>query len=145
MVPRAISKLVISWMVGERSGKTAKAFLDDVAGRLANRVQVTTDGHKMHLNAVPDAFPQGVDYAQVVKIYGFPNDGETRYSPPQCIGCESHTVTGHPDPNHISTPYIERQNVTTPCVFNRSALYALQLLPDSPDASGHSRDGGWDD
>jgi IS1 family transposase len=108
----ADSKLVISWMVGPRDAKSAKAFLDDVAGRLSNRVQVTTDGHKMYFAAVPDAFPQGVDFAQLVKIYGAPNDGEKRYSPAQCIGCEPHTITGNPDPKHISTSYIERQNLT---------------------------------
>src|ERR1017187_242720 len=108
----ADSKLVISWMVGERDGQTAKTFLDDVAGRLSNRVQVTTDGHKMYLNAVPDAFAEGVDYAMLVKVYGIPNDGEKRYSPAQCLGCESHVMTGQPDPKHIGTSYIEGQNLT---------------------------------
>src|ERR1017187_3378374 len=108
----ADSKLVISWMVGPRDAKSAKNFLDDVSGRLSNLVQVTTDGHKMYFSAVPDAFPQGVDFAMLVKIYGAPNDGETRYSPAQCLGCESHAITGNPDPKHISTSYIERQNLT---------------------------------
>jgi IS1 family transposase len=108
----ADSKLVISWMVGERDTRTARAFMDDVAGRLSNRVQVTTDGHKMYLNAVPDAFDDEVDYAQLVKVYGAPNDGEKRYSPAQCIGCESYAITGKPDQKHISTSYIERQNLT---------------------------------
>jgi hypothetical protein len=67
---------------------------------------------KMYLNTVRDAFPQGVDYAQLVKVYGAPNDGEKRYSPAVCLKCESHTVTGNPDPKHISTSYIERQNLT---------------------------------
>ena len=108
----ADSKLVISWMVGDRNSQMAKTFLDDVAGRLSNRVQVTTDGHKMYLSAVPDAFAEGVDYATLVKIYGLPNDGEKRYSQAQCLGCESHVITGSPDPKHISTSYIERQNLT---------------------------------
>jgi hypothetical protein len=66
----------------------------------------------MYFNAVPDAFPQGVDYAMLVKVYGAPNDGEKRYSPAQCLGCETKSITGNPDPKHISTSYIERQNLT---------------------------------
>jgi IS1 family transposase len=108
----ADSKLVIGWMVGERDTQSARAFLDDVAGRLANRVQITTDGHKMYLNAVPDAFAGEVDYSMLVKIYGKSEGDEKRYSPATCLGAEKKPVCGTPDPKHISTSYIERQNLT---------------------------------
>jgi IS1 family transposase len=93
----ADSKLVISWTIGERDTQSARAFLDDVAGRLANRVQVTTDGHKMYLNAVPDAFSGDVHYSMLVKIYGKSEGDEKRYSPATCLGAEKKPVCGTPD------------------------------------------------
>jgi IS1 family transposase len=107
----AQSKLVISWMVGRRDAGCATEFLRDVASRLANRVQLTTDGHKMYLTAVPDAFAEDIDYAQLVKIYGNDPEGATRYSPAQCLGTKREPVIGTPDPEHIGTSYVERQNL----------------------------------
>jgi IS1 family transposase len=107
----AQTKLVISWMVGRRDAGCATEFLQDVASRLANRVQLTTDGHKMYLTAVPDAFANGIDYAQLVKVYGSDPEGATRYSPAQCLGTKRVEVIGDPDPEHISTSYVERQNL----------------------------------
>jgi transposase-like protein len=85
----AQTKLVISWMVGARDAGCAAEFLQDVQGRLSNRIQLTTDGHKMYLTAVPDAFGEGIDYAQLVKIYGNDPEGQKRYSPAQCLGTRS--------------------------------------------------------
>ena len=106
------SKLVISWLVGLRNAEWAKAFMKDVAGRLANRVQLTTDGHKNYLEAVDDAFGADVDYAMLVKLYGKENAGEARYSPPTCIGCQRQKIMGKPKPEDISTSMVERQNLT---------------------------------
>jgi len=108
----ADSKLVINWMIGDRNATTAKHILDDLQGRLANRVQVTTDGHKMYVHTVPNAFSGDVDYAQLVKIFGSDPEGQKRYSPAICTGCEKHVITGNPDQTKISTSYIERQNLT---------------------------------
>jgi IS1 family transposase len=108
----ADSKLVLSWMVGDRNAKTAQTFLDDVAGRLSNRIQLTTDGHKMYFLPVVQAFGGNVDYAQIVKIYGPDPEGEKRYSPAVCVACEKNALVGSPDPKHISTSYVERQNLT---------------------------------
>jgi len=107
----AQSKLILSWMAGRRDAGCATEFLRDVASRLANRVQLTTDGHKMYLTAVPDAFAEDIDYAQLVKIYGSDPEGATRYSPAQCLGTKREPVIGTPDPEHISTSYVERQNL----------------------------------
>jgi IS1 family transposase len=108
----AQSKLVISWLVGRRDAGCATEFLQDVASRLANRVQLTTDGHKMYLNAVVDAFADDIDYAQLVKVFGNHPEGQKRYSPAQCLGTKKEALIGSPDPTHISTSYIERQNLT---------------------------------
>jgi IS1 family transposase len=108
----ADSKLAISWWVGDRGGETAKLFMDDLASRLANRVQLTSDGHRAYLQAVEDAFGGDVDYAQIVKIYGQTPEGQRRYSPPECVGCERIGIEGKPDPKHISTSFVERQNLT---------------------------------
>ena len=108
----ADTKLVPCWLVGDRSPEAARDFVEDLAGRMASRIQLTSDGLKLHIKAVDKAFAGDVDYAQLVKVYGIPNDGEKRHSPAQCLGCESHTVTGNPDPKHISTSYVERQNLT---------------------------------
>jgi len=108
------SKLMIAYMVGLRDGAYATEFMNDVASRLSNRVQLTTDGLKAYLEAVEDAFggSVGVDYAQLVKIYGAERPGEARYSPPVCIGAEMKDICGMPDTRHISTSHVERQNLT---------------------------------
>lgn len=109
----ADTKLIPSWMIGMRDASTARAFIEDLAGRLANRVQLTTDGLKLYLKAVKQAFGYDVDYAMLVKIYGkIDIEGQRRYSPATCIGCETYGVSGNPDPDHISTSYVERQNLT---------------------------------
>lgn len=108
----AETKLVPSWLVGMRDAGHAYEFLCDLKERLANRVQITTDGHKMYLTAVEDAFGRDVDYAQLFKIYGAEPAGEARYSPPKCMAAEKHVISGNPDRQHISTSYIERQNLT---------------------------------
>jgi IS1 family transposase len=111
----ADSKLVVGWLAGRRDAACATEFLKDVAERLANRVQITTDGHKMYLTAVPDAFygqGQGVDFAQLLKIYGNEPKGESRYSPAICLGIKPKAILGDPDPGHVSTSYVERQNLT---------------------------------
>jgi IS1 family transposase len=108
----AQSKLVLSWLVGLRDAGCATDFLQDVAARLSNRIQLTTDGHRMYLSAVEDAFGANIDYAMLNKIYRSASDGETRYSPAKCIGCIPQDVTGEPDPKHVSTSYVERQNLT---------------------------------
>jgi len=106
------TKLVASFMVGTRGAQTAKAFMDDLASRLANRVQLTTDGHRVYLQAVEDAFGNDIDYAMLVKLYGHDSEPDTRYSPAECIGCREIGITGRPNPKHISTSHVERQNLT---------------------------------
>lgn len=108
----ADSKLIISWMAGQRDAGFAAEFIGDLKQRLANRVQLTTDGHKMYLTAVADNFDWNeVDFAQLVKSYGNDPEGQKRYSPAICNGCDKHEVTGAPEPEHISTSYVERQNL----------------------------------
>src|SRR5438128_11185438 len=106
----ADTKLVCSWMVGTRDAGFATEFIQDLANRLANRVQLTSDGHKVYLNAVIDAFADEIDYAQLVKYYGNEVEGQKRYSPAVCTGCKKTIRLGDPDPKHISTSYVERQN-----------------------------------
>jgi IS1 family transposase len=108
----ADTKLVCSWMVGSRDGATARDFMLDLASRLSNRVQLTTDGFGAYLNAVDWAFSGKIDYAMLIKQYSESGEGQKRYSPAECIGCERKRVTGRPDPKHISTSFIERQNLT---------------------------------
>lgn len=110
----ADSKLIISYLVGGRDGEYALAFMDDVRGRLANRVQLTTDGHKAYLEAVEEAFGADVDYAQLVKLYGQPKgaDNERRYSPAECIGTKRIAIEGNPNYADVSTSYVERHNLT---------------------------------
>lgn len=111
----ADTKLVPAFLVGQRDGEWAKAFVVDLSKRLACRVQVTSDGHKAYLEAVETAFGGDVDYAMLIKQYGSgkpSKDADTKYSPPDCIGCERHAVSGNPDPDHISTSFVERQNLT---------------------------------
>jgi IS1 family transposase len=99
-------------MVGSRGAYTARLFMDDLASRLASRVQLTTDGHRVYLNAVEEAFGSNVDYAMLVKIYGNDSAPDTRYSPAECIGCQTVGIRGRPNPAHISTSHVERQNLT---------------------------------
>ncbi len=108
----ADSKIVLSCLVGSRDAGAAYTFMMDVSARLRNRVQLTTDGHKPYLAAVEDAFGADIDYATLTKLYGTDPQGEKRYSPAICLGCEVKTVTGDPDAKHISTSYVERQNLT---------------------------------
>lgn len=109
------TKLVPTWLVGERQAIDAYAFMQDLAGRLTHRIQLTTDGNRAYLEAVTDAFGPGIDYAMLQKIYGKPStarDAARRYSPSECIGVEVEPIYGDPDPDHISTSYVERQNLT---------------------------------
>jgi IS1 family transposase len=109
----ADTKLIITWLVGGRDGEYAMAFMDDVAKRLANRVQLTSDGHRAYLEAVEGAFGADIDYAQLIKLYGaVPESAKGRYSPAECIGAEKRRIEGNPDFAHVSTSYAERQNLT---------------------------------
>lgn len=108
----ADTKLVPAWLVGSRDGGTATEFMQDLEGRLTSRVQLTTDGHVMYLEAVDASFGAGVDYAMLQKIYGSAPEAEKRYSPAECIGAKVATIQGDPDPAHVSTSYVERQNLT---------------------------------
>ena len=109
----ADSKLIISHFVGGRDGECAMWFIDDLRSRLANRVQLTSDGHRAYLEAVEGAFGADVDYAQLVKMYGAaPDSAKGRYSPAECTGIKKIKVEGNPDPRHVSTSYVERQNLT---------------------------------
>lgn len=110
----ANTKLVISWFVGDRSADSAELFMQDVAGRTTDRMQLTTDGHKAYLNAVANSFDE-IDYAQLIKLYGNSggqNSTEKKYSPAECTGTEKHIISGNPRSKFISTSYIERQNLT---------------------------------
>jgi hypothetical protein len=87
-------------------------FVSDLATRLKNRVQITTDGHKAYLNAIEETFGADIDYAMLVKVWGDASEGQRRYSPPVCNGAHKHKIEGNPDPKHVSTSYVERQNLT---------------------------------
>jgi IS1 family transposase len=106
------TKLVVSYLVGGRDLGWATEFMLDCANRISNRVQITTDGHRAYLETVETAFGADIDYAQLQKIYGAAQENETRYSPARCIGCDMKLVSGKPDPKHMSTSYVERQNLT---------------------------------
>lgn len=110
----ADTKLVLSWLVGERSLQNVHDFMRDVAGRLTNRVQVTTDGHYAYFGAIVGAFGrEGVDYSLLIKHYRNAQHGQGgHYSPGVCTGVESRTMLGHPDPKHVSTSFVERQNLS---------------------------------
>ncbi len=108
----ADTKFVASWLIGDRDAGTATEFIADLATRLANRIQLTTDGYRVYLEAVEDAFGSEVDYAMLVKLYGEPPQTEARYSPPTCLGARKEIINGHPERRYISTSFIERQNLT---------------------------------
>ena len=108
----ADTKLVPCWLVADRGAEAAMEFMTNLAGRLANRVQLTTDGHKAYLEAVEGAFGADVDYAQLVKLYGEAPEAQKRYSPAVCTGARKEAITGRPDKAHVSTSYVERQNLT---------------------------------
>jgi IS1 family transposase len=108
----ADSKLVPCWYVGDRGADSAYSFISDLAGRLHNRIQLTSDGHRVYLDAVHTSFGSGIDYAMLVKIFGSDRESEVRYSPAQCQGIRIIPTLGNPDPKHISTSYAERQNWT---------------------------------
>lgn len=108
----ADSKLIVSYLCGGRDASWGMNFMEDLASRLATRVQITTDGHKVYAEAIEGAFGIDVDYAMLIKLYGAPTSPETRYSPGEVTGTEIHVKTGNPDPRHISTSYVERQNLT---------------------------------
>lgn len=108
----ADTKLCIGYKVGGKDATLAYEFMQDVADRVASHVQLTTDGNHLYLAAVDGAFGFDVDYAMLVKIYGASLESETRYSPATCIGCETKAIMGRPDRKHISTSFVERQNLT---------------------------------
>jgi IS1 family transposase len=108
----ASHKMIVSYMVGGRDGEYALALMDDLRGRLTNRVQLTTDGHRAYLNAVEEAFGDDIDYAQLVKLYGEAPHPPGRYSPAECVGARKETITGKPDKAHVSTSYVERSNLS---------------------------------
>jgi IS1 family transposase len=107
----ADTKLIPSWFVGGRDSDAAIIFMDDLASRLANRVQLTSDGHKAYLEAVEGAFGSDIDYAMLVKLYGESPEAEKRYSPAVCIGARKTLIEGEPDPKHVSTSFAERSNL----------------------------------
>lgn len=110
----ADTKLVVSFFVGNRDANSANDFMHDIASRLKNRVQLTTDGFKPYLKAVENVFDNDIDFAQLIKIYGLPegNSNEKRYSPVKCTASEKKWISSDPNPAFISTSYVERQNLT---------------------------------
>lgn len=106
----ADSKLIPAWYIGDRDSEAAMFFMDNLAKRLANRVQLTSDGHKPYLEAVEGAFGADIDYAMLVKIYGPASEGRRRYSPAECLGAKKVAIEGNPDRRLVSTSYVERNN-----------------------------------
>jgi len=115
----ADSKVVPTWRIGSRDLQTATEFMQDLAGRMKNRIQLTTDGHRVYLDAVDNAFGSNVDFSQLIKLYGNEVEREVRYSPAQCTGTRKVRIIGKPDPNYISTSYVERQNLTMRMTMRR--------------------------
>ncbi|HZU31995.1 MAG TPA: IS1 family transposase [Candidatus Angelobacter sp.] len=108
----ADSKLIISYLCGGRDASWGMSFMEDLASRVSTRIQITTDGHRVYADAVEGTFGMDVDYAMLIKLYGSPAVGDTRYSPGEVIGIETKVLSGNPDSRHISTSYVERQNLT---------------------------------
>lgn len=108
----ADTKLCVSYYMGGRDKAAACEFMLDCAERMVGRPQITTDAHRPYLQAIEDAFGADTDYAMLHKIYGVPTPDESRYSPATCIGCDLKVVSGDPDPKHVSTSFVERQNLT---------------------------------
>lgn len=108
----ADTKLIISYLVGERDSEYAMAFIDDLRQRVVTRFQLTSDGLNAYIGAVEEAFGDDIDYAQLVKVYGNTPGPAGRYSPPECIGAEKRRVRGRPDIDHVSTSFVERSNLT---------------------------------
>jgi IS1 family transposase len=111
MATDAQTKIVPCWHIGSRDGGAAMEFIDDLASRLANRVQITTDGHKAYLDAIDTAFGGQVDYAMLVKLFGQAPEGDRRYSPAECTGAIKTPIQGHPDLKHVSVSFAERNNL----------------------------------
>jgi IS1 family transposase len=107
----ADTKLVPCWHVGNRNADAAHEFIDDLASRLTNRVQITTDGHAPYVEAIDTAFGGQVDYAMLIKLYGAAPEGQRRYSPAECIGARKQRISGNPEKAHVSTSYAERNNL----------------------------------
>ncbi len=114
----ADSKLIVSWHVGDRSQYTGVSFMSDLKARLANKVQLSTDGHKAYLTAVSQV-DLDADYAMLIKIFATDYEGVGRYSPPKCIGTQTDIIKGNPDPKHINTSFAERQNLTMRMAMRR--------------------------
>jgi IS1 family transposase len=131
------TKLIPSWLVGSRDAHAAHHFIGDLALRLANRVQLTSDGHDPYQQAVEESFGADIDYAMLVKVYGEPTGALRRYSPGECIGAEKRRVEGRPDPNHISPSFAERQNLSMRMGMRRFTrrCAARQLWPLASPAS----------
>ncbi len=109
----ADTKLVASFHVGGRDSEAAMTFMDDLAPRMASRVQLTSDGHKPYLEAVEGAFGADIDYATLIKVYGAaPESAKGRYSPAECTGIRKQRIEGNPDPKHVSTSFVERSNLS---------------------------------
>ena len=135
----AETKLVPCWRLGDRNAGTALEFVHDLADRLSNRVQLTSDGHRAYLTAVESAFGSAVDYAMLVKLYGNDAEKEVRYSPADCIGCQSAVITGSPDPKHISTSFVERQNWSVRTAMRRYTRLSNGFLPQNRKSRGSGR------
>ena len=161
----ADSKLIVQWFVGGRDGDAAKLFIDDLASRLANRVQLTSDGHRAYLEAVEDAFGADIDYAMLQKIYGPSPEGQRRYSPAECIGtanprdrrqprsgAHQHVIRGavEPEPENAQPPLYAAdqrllEEVREPLPRAGAVLHVLQLGAHPQDAEGDARHGRWPD
>jgi len=118
----AQSKLLISYLIGSRDAEYALILMDDLRDRLANRVKLTTDGHKAYLQAVEEAFGADIDYSMLIKLYGEPPsspEAARRYSPSDCVGTRTEKITGNPDPKHVSTSYAERAKLTMRMAMRR--------------------------